>query len=104
MHSSPRWLGAHFFLLGSMTPCKSLVGSAGFVFSGWQCYPCYGLSSPQPVLLSPHVSVTGVVMKTHFLSEKMISGHRHPQNKGTAVSESFPSKGWASAFKASAMP
>lgn len=43
--------------------------------------------------LSPHVPGTGFVMKTHFILEMMLLGHRHSQNVKTAVSKSFPSKG-----------
>lgn len=50
--------------------------------------------------ISPDQPCSTPVMKTHFLSEKMFFGCRISQTQGTAVSECFPSKGWA---KASAM-
>lgn len=49
----------------------------------------------QPALLSPHVPVTGFVMKSHFILEMMFFGHRHSQNVTTVMSKSFPSKEWA---------
>lgn len=55
------------------------------------------LLQAQPALLSPHVPVTGFVMKTHFILEMMLFGHRHSQNVKTVVSKSFPSKEWAKA-------
>lgn len=51
----------------------------------------------QPAFLVPHVPVTGFVMKTHFILEMMLFGHRHSQNVKTALSQSFSSKGWAKA-------
>lgn len=41
---------------------------------------------------SPHIPVTGFVMKTHFILEMMLFGYRHSQNVKTAAPNSFTSK------------
>lgn len=89
-HSTPRWFGVHVFLLGSKTPCMSFTGSAGFGFLWMAAIPL--LWTLQPALLSPHVPVTGFVMKIHFILEMMLLGHRHSQDVKTAASKIFPRK------------
>lgn len=101
LHSSPRCLGVHFFLLGSKIPHESCIGSTGFIFCGWLWYPCYGLSSGPASLAQSSGSCDRFCDEDHFFSEKMLFGHRHSQKEGTEVSESFLSKRWA---KASVMP
>lgn len=81
VQSSPRWLGVCFFLWDLRLHASPLLGQQDSSFVDGCGAPAMDFLQPQPALLSPHLPVTGFVMKTHLLLEKMLFGHRRSQRR-----------------------
>lgn len=85
--------GVHIFFWDPRLHASPLLGQQDLGFLWITAIPLlwtfFRPSQPCSVLM---FLVTGFVMKTHFVLEMTLFGHRHSQNVKPEVSKSFPSK------------